>query len=206
MQPSVPPRQRRSFERTEDTHVVTDEGDSVVEQVELPGYKQARSWLDDLDEDAGKNLVAVEEEVVCEPAGETESVSSAGCEWRSSAGQSTNPKAVATSCVQVQLPERCDGDEGRTYSVPVVASNKLERVHVVARGVLLLFRLLQRSVGVLDFEDAVPDEPSMEDSNDAKRDAVGELRRLYAVRRFGPAVEGDEENHEDDLVKDCEEG
>lgn len=85
--------------------------------------------------------------------------------------------------------------------MPVVASNKLERMNVVARGVLLLLRLLEHSVGVLDLEDAVPDEPGVEDGDDSERDAVGELSSLDAVRRLGSAVEGDEEDHEDDLVE-----
>lgn len=89
--------------------------------------------------------------------------------------------------------------------MPVVTVDELERLDIVARGVLALLGLANLGIGVLDLVEAVVDEPGVEDGNNSKGDAVSELNGLVRVGRggaVGSIVEDDEKDHEDDLVKD----
>lgn len=101
----------------------------------------------------------------------------------------------------VEEPSSSGSDE----TVPVVTVDELERLDVVARSVLAFLGLANLGIGILDLVDTVVDEPSVENSDDSKGDAVGELDGLLRVRRggaVGSIVEDDEEDHENDLVED----
>ena len=169
----------------DESHVVTGNRAREVDHVPLPGHDDRRAGLQDLDEQAGEDLGAVEA-----VGGVTEPVSDMNLARENEEVDSQDVVGEPTA-------------GSREKATPEVRHEEAERVRVVAGRVLATLDTGDERVGVVDLEDTVVKEPEVNEDGETELNTVGRLGRLGAESAsLLTAREDEDADEKDGLVED----